>query len=83
MERSRIEDVIGTFIPLKKCGSNLVGICPFHGGKTPSFYVSPQKGIYKCFTCEEGGDVIAFLRKYKHFTFVESINWLAENIISQ
>ena len=77
MDSSRIEDVIGEFILLKKHGANLVGICPFHGGKTPSLYVSPQKGIFKCFTCGEGGDVIAFLKKYKNYNFVESINWLA------
>ena len=77
MDSSRIEDVIGEFIPLKKRGANLVGICPFHGGRTPSLYVSPQKGIFKCFTCGEGGDVIAFLKKYKNYNFVESINWLA------
>lgn len=77
MDSSRIEDVIGEFILLKKHGANLVGICPFHGGRTPSLYVSPQKGIFKCFTCGEGGDVIAFLKKYKNYNFVESINWLA------
>ena len=75
---THIEDVIGGFIPLKKSGANYIGICPFHKGKYKSFTVSPEKGIYKCFACGKGGKAISFLMEYKHFSYPESIQWLAE-----
>ena len=64
MTATRIEEVIGSFIPLRKRGANYIGICPFHKEKVPTFYVSPEKGIYKCFSCGKGGDVISFLKEY-------------------
>ncbi len=77
METAKIEEVIGEFVSLKKRGANHIGCCPFHNEKTPSFYVSPSKGIYKCFGCGEAGDVVAFLKKHEHFTYPEALRWLA------
>ena len=78
MDAARIEDVIGDFVSLKKRGANHIGCCPFHNEKTPSFYVSPSKGIYKCFGCGEAGDVVAFLKKHEHFTYPEALLYLAK-----
>ncbi|MEM9024785.1 MAG: CHC2 zinc finger domain-containing protein, partial [Bacteroidota bacterium] len=61
VDAARIEEVVGEYVTLKKRGANLLGLCPFHNEKTPSFNVSPTKGIYKCFGCGEGGDAISFL----------------------
>lgn len=77
MDAARIEEVIGDFVSLKKRGANHIGCCPFHNEKTPSFYVSPSKGIFKCFGCGEAGDVVAFLKKHEHFTYPEALRWLA------
>ena len=77
MDAARIEEVIGDFVSLKKRGANHIGCCPFHNEKTPSFYVSPSKGIYKCFGCGEAGDVVSFLKKHEHYTYVEALQWLA------
>lgn len=78
MDAARIEDVIGDFVSLKKRGANHIGCCPFHNEKTPSFYVSPSKGIFKCFGCGEAGDVVAFLKKHEHFTYPEALLYLAK-----
>ena len=78
IDAARIEEVIGQFVSLKKRGSNHIGCCPFHNEKTPSFYVSPSKGIFKCFGCGEAGDVVKFLMKHEHFTYPEALRWLAE-----
>lgn len=78
MDAARIEEVIGQFVSLKKRGANHIGCCPFHNEKTPSFYVSPSKGIFKCFGCGEAGDVVAFLKKHEHFTYPEALRWLAD-----
>lgn len=78
MDTARIEEVIGDFVSLKKRGANHIGCCPFHNEKTPSFYVSPSKGIFKCFGCGEAGDVVAFLKKHEHFTYPEALRWLAQ-----
>ena len=78
LDSTHIEEVVGEFVQLKKKGENYVGLCPFHSGRAASLYVSPSKGIFKCFECGEGGDVIFFLQKYKHFSFVESLQYLAE-----
>lgn len=77
MDTARIEEVIGDFVSLKKRGANHIGCCPFHNEKTPSFYVSPSKGIYKCFGCGEAGDVIGFLKKHEHYTYPEALQYLA------
>ena len=78
LDATRIEDVIGDFVSLKKRGANHIGCCPFHNEKTPSFYVSPSKGIYKCFGCGEAGDVVKFLMKHEHYTYPEALRWLAD-----
>lgn len=77
-DASHIEEVIGEFVSLKKRGVNHIGCCPFHNEKTPSFYVSPAKGIYKCFGCGEAGDVVKFLMKHEHYTYPEALRWLAD-----
>jgi len=78
MDASHIEEVIGEFVSLKKRGTNHIGCCPFHNEKTPSFYVSPAKGIYKCFGCGESGSVVGFLMKHEHYTYPEALRWLAD-----
>ena len=78
MDAIKIEDVIGAFVPLKKRGVNYIGLCPFHDEKTPSFNVNPVKGIFKCFGCGEGGSAISFLMKHQHYTYYESLKWLAD-----
>ena len=78
MDAAHIEEVIGQFVSLKKRGANHIGCCPFHNEKTPSFYVSPSKGIFKCFGCGEAGDVVKFLMKHEHYTYPEALRWLAE-----
>lgn len=73
-----IENYIGRFVPLKRRGNNLWGLCPFHGEKSPSFSVSAQKGIYKCFGCGVGGNVITFAKEYNKLSFPEALKLLAE-----
>ena len=78
MDAARIEEVVSDFVSLKKRGANHIGCCPFHNEKTPSFYVSPSKGIYKCFGCGEAGDVVKFLMKHEHYNYPEALRWLAD-----
>ena len=73
-----IVDVVGDYVRLKKRGSNFVGLCPFHGEKTPSFNVNPGMGIYKCFGCGEGGDVFSFVSQIEGLSFPEAVRLLAE-----
>lgn len=77
MESTRIEEVIGEFVSLKKRGANHIGCCPFHNEKTPSFYVSPSKGIYKCFGCGKSGNAVGFLMEHEHYTYPEALRYLA------
>ncbi|MFT4061058.1 MAG: DNA primase [Edaphocola sp.] len=77
LNRSDIVDVVGQFVRLKKRGANYIGNCPFHNEKTPSFNVNPSRGIFKCFGCGKGGDVVTFVEEYEKFSFVEAIRWLA------
>jgi DNA primase len=77
INRSDIVEVIGQFLKLRKRGTNYIGNCPFHNEKTPSFNVNPAKGIFKCFGCGKGGDVVSFVEEYEKFSFVEAIRWLA------
>ena len=77
MDATRIEEVIGEFVTMKRRGTNYVGCCPFHNEKTPSFSVSPAKGIYKCFGCGESGNAVGFLMKHEHYTYPEALRWLA------
>ena len=74
----RIEDVVGDFITLKKRGVNLLGNCPFHDEKTPSFTVSPVKGIFKCFGCGKGGNSINFVMEHEQYSYPEALRYLAK-----
>lgn len=78
LETVRIEEVVGDFVSLKKRGANLLGNCPFHNERTPSFTVSPVKGFYKCFGCGKAGDSITFVMEHEHFTFPEALRYLAK-----
>lgn len=77
-ERSRIEDVIGGYLTLRRSGSDMTGLCPFHDEKTASFHVSPARGLFYCFGCGAGGDVIKFLQQIDNLTFVEAVQVLAD-----
>ncbi|MBX2972766.1 MAG: DNA primase [Flavobacteriales bacterium] len=77
-DAARVEEVVGEFVALKRKGPRFLGLCPFHNEKTPSFNVSPNLGIYKCFGCGEAGDSISFLQKHEHLSYVEAIKWLAK-----
>jgi DNA primase len=78
LDTVRIEEVVGDFVSLKKRGANLLGNCPFHNERTPSFTVSPVKGFYKCFGCGKAGDSITFVMEHEHFTFPEALRYLAK-----
>lgn len=73
-----IVDVIGSYVPLKKAGSNYKGLCPFHGEKTPSFNVSQEKQFYHCFGCGAHGDVITFVQQMENLDFLDAVEKLAE-----
>jgi DNA primase len=70
-------DVVGSFVKLKRRGSNLLGLCPFHNEKTPSFIVSPAKEIYKCFGCGKSGNTISFVMEHEKYSYPEALKWLA------
>lgn len=78
--KTDIVAVIGAFVKLKKKGSDLIGLCPFHNEKTPSFTVSPAKAMFKCFGCGRSGDAVAFLMEQQNKTYPEAIAFLAEKI---
>ncbi len=75
---SDIMDVVGEYVRLKKRGANYFGLCPFHNEKSPSFSVNPRLGIFKCFGCQEGGDVFTFVSKVENLGFTETVRMLAE-----
>ncbi len=77
-ETVRVEEVIEDFLNLKRRGVNLIGLCPFHDEKTPSFVVSPAKNIYKCFGCGKAGDAITFIKDYEGMSYLEAIKYLAK-----
>ncbi|MES2416560.1 MAG: DNA primase [Bacteroidota bacterium] len=78
METARIEEVVGDFVHLKKRGTSLIGNCPFHGEKTPSFHVSVSKGIFKCFGCGKGGDSVRFIMEHEKYSYPEALKFLAQ-----
>lgn len=77
LETARIEEVIGDFVALKKRGANYIACCPFHHEKTPSFYVSPAKGIYKCFGCGKAGSAVNFVMEHEQMSYPEALKYIA------
>lgn len=77
LDAANIVDVVSEFVTLRRRGVNFVGLCPFHNEKTPSFYVSPSKGICKCFSCGKGGNVIHFLMEHEQMSYWDAAKWLA------
>jgi len=78
--RNPIEDVVGHYVTLKRSGSNLFGLCPFHGEKTASFSVAPDKGIYYCFGCHKGGGVINFMMELEGLSYPDAVRNLAARV---
>jgi DNA primase len=78
LSATRIEEVIADFVSLKRRGINYIGLCPFHNEKTPSFTVSPVKGIFKCFGCGKAGNTVNFLMEHEHYTYPEALRFLAK-----
>ena len=78
--RNPIEDVVGQYVSLKRSGSNLFGLCPFHGEKTASFSVAPDKGIYYCFGCHKGGGAINFMMEVEGLSYPDAVRKLAERV---
>ena len=77
-EAARIDEVVGEFVSLKKRGASMIGLCPFHNEKTPSFNVSPVKGIYKCFGCGKAGNSVNFIMDHEQLSYPEALRWLAK-----
>jgi len=77
LDAAEITEVVSEFVTLKKRGVNLLGLCPFHNEKTPSFTVSPAKGIFKCFGCGKGGNAVNFVMEHESLTYPEALKWLA------
>ena len=77
LETALVEEVVGDFVQLKKRGSSMIGLCPFHNEKSPSFHVSPAKGIYKCFGCGKGGDAVRFIMEHEKYSYPEALKYVA------
>jgi DNA primase len=77
LDAAQIVDVVGDFVTLKKRGANYTACCPFHNEKTPSFSVSPSKGIYKCFGCGKSGTAVGFVMEHESLSYVEALRYLA------
>lgn len=77
LDSAQIVDVVSDFVSLKRRGANFIACCPFHNEKTPSFYVSPAKGIYKCFGCGKSGTAVGFVMEHENMTYVEALKYLA------
>jgi DNA primase len=75
---AKIDEVVGDYVNLKRRGVNMIGLCPFHNEKTPSFTVSPSKNLYKCFGCGKGGGSVNFLMEHEQFTYPEALRFLAQ-----
>ena len=78
IETAHIEDVVSEFVTLRKKGSNLWGVCPFHKEKTPSFSVNPARNIFKCFGCGKAGDSVRFIMEHEHYSYPEALRYLAK-----
>ena len=78
LDLAQIEDVVGDFVTLKRAGATYKACCPFHNEKTPSFVVSPSKGIYKCFGCGKSGTAVGFVMEHESMSYVEALRYLAK-----
>ena len=78
LDTARVEEVVGDYVTLKRRGASLWACCPFHNEKTPSFAVTPSKGIYKCFGCGKSGSAVGFVMEYEHMTYPEALRYLAK-----
>ena len=75
---ANIVDVVSGYVSLRRSGASYKGLCPFHDDTTPSFYVSPARGVCKCFSCGEGGNVVHFIMKKEQLTYYEALKFLAK-----
>ena len=75
LDAAQIMDVVSDFVTLRKRGVNYVGLCPFHSDKTPSFYVSPAKGLCKCFACGQGGNAVHFIMAHEQMSYPEALRY--------
>lgn len=78
MDAAKIEEVVSDFVALRRRGVNLIGLCPFHNEKTPSFTVSPAKNLYKCFGCGKGGKPVHFIMEHEQMSYADALRWLAK-----
>lgn len=78
MDAAKIEEVVSDFVALRKRGVNMIGLCPFHDEKTPSFTVSPAKNLYKCFGCGKGGKPVHFIMEHEQLSYPDALRWLAK-----
>ena len=78
LDAADIYEVVSDFVSLKKRGVNYIGLCPFHSDNTPSFYVSPAKGICKCFACGNGGNPVHFVMQHDNISYQEALRYLAK-----
>ena len=78
LSRVDVVDIVGKYVQLKKGGANFMGLCPFHGEKSPSFSVSPTKQFFHCFGCGKNGNAIGFLMEHAGMTFIEAVKDLAQ-----
>ena len=78
LDAAQIVDVVSEFVTLRKRGVNYVGLCPFHNEKTPSFSVSPAKGLCKCFSCGKGGNSVHFIMEHEQMSYYEALKYLAK-----
>ena len=78
MDTAKVEEVVGDFVALRKRGINMIGLCPFHNEKTPSFTVSPAKNLWKCFGCGKGGRPVHFIMEHEQLSYHDALRWLAK-----
>lgn len=78
MDAAKIEEVVSDFVALRRRGVNMIGLCPFHNEKTPSFTVSPAKNLYKCFGCGKGGKPVHFIMEHEQMSYPDALRWLAK-----
>ena len=78
VDKADIVNIISQYVKLEKKGNNYIGLCPFHDDKTPSFYVSPAKGVCKCFACGKGGSAVHFIMEHEQMNYPEALRWLAK-----